>query len=94
MGLIPALVGQDIRKPYNGCYEPSHIVLVTGDYSGELRNQRKLLLDCLKLDSNKRQFSRRTQEVVLEEFNITLNIEDAYLSPESIRLNPRRLCQR
>jgi hypothetical protein len=48
-------------------------------------------LECLKLDNNKRQFNKKTQEVVLEEFNISLNIEDAYLSRESIRIDPRRL---
>ena len=43
------------------------------------------------LKNIKRRFNRKTQEVVLEEFNITLNVEDAYLSLESIRMDPRRL---
>jgi len=91
MGLIPALVGQGVRDLYTGSLEPGYIVLVTGDHSGELRKLRNLLLECLKIDNHKRRFSRRTQEVSLEEFNITLNIEDAYLSSASIRMDPRRL---
>jgi len=91
MGLIPALLGQGVRNLHNGSHEPAYIVLVTGDYSGELREQRKLLLECLKIDNIKRRFNRKTQEVVLEEFNITLNVEDTYLSRESIRMDPRRL---
>ena len=91
MGLIPVLLGQGVRILHSGSHKPAYVVLVTGDYSGELRDQRKLLLECLKIDNNKRRFNRRTQEVVLEEFNITLNIEDAYLSPESIRMDPRKL---
>jgi len=43
------------------------------------------------LKNIKRRFNRKTQEVVLEEFNITLNVEDAYLSRESIRIDLRRL---
>ena len=91
MGLIPALVGYGVSKCYHGSCKPAYIVLVTGDYSGDLREQRKLLLDCLKLDNKKRWFNRKTHEVVLEEFNITLNIEDAYLSPENIRMDPTKL---
>ena len=91
MGLIPAVVGHDLHKRYNGSGEPVYIALVTGDYSGELRKKRGLLLDCLDLDNDKRRFNRRSQEVVLKEFNITLNIEDAYLSPESIRINPKMI---
>jgi hypothetical protein len=43
------------------------------------------------LKNIKRRFNRKTQEVVLKEFNITLNVEDAYFSRESIRINLRRL---
>lgn len=78
MGLIPALVGYDVSRRYNSSHEPAYIVL---DWR----------LFCLKLDNKKIRFSRKTQEVVLEESNITLNIEDAYLSPESIRIDPKKL---
>jgi len=91
MGLIPALVGQDVRNLHSGSHERGYIVLVTGDHSGELRKLRELLLKCLRIDNKKRRFDRKTQEVVLEEFNITLNIEDAYLSAASIRMDPRQL---
>jgi len=43
------------------------------------------------LKNIKRRFNKKTQEVVLKEFNITLNVEDAYLSRESIRIDLRRL---
>jgi len=91
MGLVPALVGQGVRTRYDGSREEAYIVLVTGDYSGDLQLRKQLLLDCLELDNDKRRFNERTQEVVLKEHNITLNIEDAYLSFESIRLDPKRL---
>jgi hypothetical protein len=43
------------------------------------------------LKNIKRRLNRKTQEVVLEEFNITLNVEDAYLSRKSIRIDLKRL---
>ena len=43
------------------------------------------------LKNIKRRFNRKTQEVVLKEFNITLNVEDAYFSRESIRIDLKRL---
>jgi hypothetical protein len=63
MGLIPVIVGQDVSTLYNGSREPAYIVLVTGDYSGDLRLQKQLLLDCLELDNDKRLFNERTQEL-------------------------------
>ena len=49
MGLIPALLGQGVRNLHNGSHRPAYIVLVTSDYSRELREQRKFLLECLKI---------------------------------------------
>jgi hypothetical protein len=54
IGLISALVGYSVRKCYYGSCKPAYIVLVTSDYSRDLQEQRKLLLDCLKLDNKKR----------------------------------------
>jgi hypothetical protein len=43
------------------------------------------------LKNIKRRFNKKTQEVVLKEFNITLNVEDAYFSRENIRIDLKRL---
>jgi hypothetical protein len=91
MGLIPALVGHGLKPFCYGHYTPTYIVLSTGDNSGELRHEKDLLLHCLEINHDNRRFDERTKEVVLEEFNITLNIEDAYLNYESIRIDPRWL---
>ena len=91
MGLIPALVGHGLKNFCHSHYTPTYIVLSTGDNSGELRHEKDLLLHCIEINHDNRRFDERTKEVVLEEFNITLNIEDAYLNYESIRIDPRRL---
>ncbi len=88
---MPVIVGQDVSTLYNSSCELAYIVLITGDYSRDLRLQKQLLVDCLELDNDKRRFNKRTQEVVLKALNITLNIEDPYLSFESIRINLKRL---
>ena len=88
MGLLPTLVSHTLINFYQGHRTPTYIVLSTGDFFGDLINQKELLFECLEAYSNgKRRFNADTKEVVLEEFNITLNIEDAYLSPESIRID-------
>jgi hypothetical protein len=81
MGLIPALLGHGLKTFY---YSPTYIVLSIGDNSRELRYEKDLLLYCLEINYNNRRFNKRTKEVVLEEFNITLNIKDAYLNYKSI----------
>jgi hypothetical protein len=49
-------------------------------------------LHCLEVYGNrKRRFDNNIKEVVLEEFNITLNIKDANFNLESIRIDPRNL---
>ena len=91
IGLIPALVEHGLKNFYHSSYTPTYIVLSTRDNSRELQYKKDLLLYCLEINHDNRRFDERTKEVVLEEFNITLNIEDAYLNYESIRIDLRRL---
>ncbi|KAF8856260.1 hypothetical protein BDZ45DRAFT_691891 [Acephala macrosclerotiorum] len=92
MGLVPVLLGQGLKNTHSGDSAPIYIVLSTGDYSGDLRCERDLLLQCLEVhDYSNRRFDEKNKEVILEEFNITLNIEDAWFNFDSIKIDPRKL---
>jgi len=43
------------------------------------------------LKNIKRRFNKKTQEVILKEFNIILNVKDAYFNRESIKIDLKRL---
>jgi hypothetical protein len=48
MGFVPVLVGEDVRKRYDGSSSPAYIVLVTGDNSNLIADNRDELLKCLE----------------------------------------------
>ena len=84
IGFIFVLVGYRLKNFYYNYYTPTYIVLFIRDYFKELRYKKDLLLYYLKINYNNRRFNKRTKEVILKEFNITLNIKDVYLNYKSI----------
>lgn len=91
LGLNLAVVGQNLRAVYNGNHgmdtPPAHIVLVTGDKSGDIRFHRKTFFDSLRPHT----FYESTNEVFFKDLNIMLNIHDALKSPEMIFIDPEKL---
>ena len=72
MGLTPILVGHDL---YDLCYRYKglyYLVLVDGDWSGDLRYKKPNILDYLNLYS----FNKKTNEVIFKNSNIILNINE------------------
>jgi hypothetical protein len=92
MGLMPMLVGHDL---YSVWYKPSkkspkqscYLVLVDGDWSGDLRYERPKILDCLK----PHHFNKETNEVTFIDSNIVLNIDGQISCDESITAPPTKI---
>ena len=84
IGFIFVLVGYRLKNFRYNHYISTYIILFTRDNFKELRYKKDLLLYCLKINYNNRQFNKKIKKVILKEFNITLNIKDVYLNYKSI----------
>jgi hypothetical protein len=90
MGLTPILVGHDL---YNLCYRykgPYYLVLIDGDWSGDLRDKKPNILDCL----NPHSFNKKTNEVTFKNTNIILNIDGQIRAFEEIAVAPTKIFSR
>jgi hypothetical protein len=90
MGLTPILVGHDL---YDLCYRykgPYYLVLVDGDWSGDLRYKKPNILDCL----NPHSFDKKTNEVTFKNSNIILNIDGQIRASEEIAVAPTKIFSR
>jgi hypothetical protein len=87
MGLTPILVGHDLYSLYYGPQKSCYLVLVDGDWSGDLRYERPKILDCL----NPHHFNKETNEVTFKNSNIILNIDGQIRCGESIAVAPTRI---
>jgi hypothetical protein len=90
MGLTPSLVGHDLYSLCYGPQKPCYLVLVDGDWSGDLRYQRPNILDCL----NPHHFNKETNEVTFKNSNIILNIDGQIRCRDFIAVAPTKIFSR
>ena len=87
MGLTPILVGHDLYSLCGESQKPCYLVLVDGDWSGNLRCETPNILDCL----NPHHFNKETNEVTFKNSNIILNIDGQIRRREFIAVAPTKI---
>jgi len=87
INFISAVIDYGLKNFRYNDYIPTYIVLFIRDNSRELWYKKDLFLYYLKINYNNRRFDKRIKKVILKEFNITLNIEDAYFNYKNIRID-------
>ena len=87
MGLKLILVGDGLHKLADKqCY----LVLVDGDFSGDLRYKDPKILECL----NPHHFNKETNEVTFTNSNIILNIDQQIERRDFITVAPKKIFSR
>ena len=90
MRLTPILIGYNLYNlyyKYKGLY---YLVLVDGDQSKDLRYKKPNILDYLNLYS----FNKKTNEVIIKNTNIILNINRQIQALEEIIVAPTKIFSR